>query len=717
MHRILLLLLITLTARAELKLPAIFSDHMVLQQDRQAPVWGWAAPGESITVSIAGERFTTTADEQGAWRLVLSPLTAGETYQMTVSDTRTSFTIEDVLVGEVWLCAGQSNMEASVGGALAPEPPLPAVDTSRIRLFRVEHQSAAEPVRDVQGEWVVAERGAIRRFSAVAWFFGRLLHDRLDQPIGLIDSSWGGTRIEAWTSLQALAEDPELGDVARGLLAKVDKPWDQAAVEANHARRLAAWEAAVTEAKAAGEKPPRQPELSVAPRLDKNVPGNLFHGMIQPLIPYALRGAIWYQGESNAFVPFADAYGDQLVAMVADWRQRWGQAFPFAWVQLPEWRTRSAEQAHNWSVIREEMLKALDAIPNAGMAVTLGLGDAEDIHPKNKYGVGERLASWALAEVYGREMAWQAPLPADIQLQGDQATITFRHADGLRARGEAVTGFELAGRDQQWEPAQATIMGNRVTVRSARIAEPVAVRYAWADNPDWSLVNAAGLPATPFRSDDWAGPSATVERTGNQAIRLPAAAQPGPQLDGRLDEPAWQAARAYPLRRLDGGQPEVGSSVRFCWQGDELWLGITCTEPAMDQRVIGTTVDDDNAIWAGDFIEVLLEPAGYSYYQVTLNPAAAMVDLDQRIGLFYVWASGAEAAAQTGEASWTLEVRLPLAGEATRLHGIRGERPSEAAPWYVNICRYRAASEEVTALAGESRGFHDRSAFVRLVVE
>ncbi len=494
------LLFSALPAAAAVTLPALISDHMVVQADKPLAIWGWADPGEEVTVALAAQSVTVTTPPNGRWQVELGQMPArAEPQTLTVRGENT-LTVQDVLIGEVWLASGQSNMAFLFSRGEYPARETAAAALPQIRLFTVKPHATRVPQSDCAGAWVVASPETVQNFSAVAWFFGQDLHRALQTPVGLINASVGGTDIAAWTS-----EPPQLINPA--LKTQIDA-WntraashDEAAVKAAHAKRVAAHQAAAAAAKAAGRPAPRAPRLDPHPDANPNRPANLYHGMIAPLVPYTLRGAIWYQGEHNCgTVEKATLYATQLPLLVHDWRAHWGDPFPFAWVQLPNF-----EQPHPRPLVREAMLKSL-RLPATGMAVTLDVGEAHDNHPKDKKTVGQRLALWARARVYHEKLpAYSGPLPAGHQIEGRIVRLRFHHAQtGLKARGGGpLTGFVIAGPDQQWHPATAEIAGRQILVSSPRVQEPAAVRYAWAANPDANLVNGAGLPASPFRTDTW----------------------------------------------------------------------------------------------------------------------------------------------------------------------------------------------------------------------
>lgn len=476
---------------ADVRLPAVFSDHMVLQRGTPVPVWGWAEPGEQVTVSVGGQTRKTTASAAGEWRVTFGKLDPRRTTTLTVRGANT-LTVSGVLVGEVWLCSGQSNMAMNVRAVQNAAEERASANWPEIRMFTVENAPANEPRRDVKGKWLVASPEAVERFSATAYFFGRHIHKSLDVPVGLINSSVGGTAIELWISAERQKSAPELAPLL-DLFQRADAEFDRVAAAKQYEEAMSKW--------TASGKRGRAPVDPVALHGRKYSMGTLFNGMIAPLIPYALRGALWYQGEANTVPERAPFYGRQLRALVEDWRSRWGQgAFPFAWAQLPNFEG----PGRNWPLVREGMMDALSAA-NTGMGINIDIGEPGDIHPKNKQEVGRRLALWALGAVYGKPGARSGPLPERHAVEGAEVVVQFRHADGgLTAKdGEPLRGFEVAGDDRRWVAASARIDGERVRVSSPEVARPVAARYAWSNNPSCNLYNGAGLPASPFRTERW----------------------------------------------------------------------------------------------------------------------------------------------------------------------------------------------------------------------
>jgi len=490
-------------AAADVTMPSMFADHMVLQREVAVPVWGWADPGEKVTVTLDDRTKTATADSDGKWSVRLAALEAGGPHTLQVKG-KNSITIGDVLVGEVWLCSGQSNMAMTVSRAAHFDRERAAADHPRLRMLTVDRATAQTPQDRCGAAWQVSTPETVGGFSATAYFFGRALHEELDVPVGLINSSWGGTPIEAWTCLKAQQARPELKPMLDDWERRIATYDPEAAKEA-YEKRVAKWRQKAKAAKAAGRQVPRKPRAPIDPEVSQRRPANLFNGMIAPLAPYALRGAIWYQGEANAGGA-AHLYGLQLAMMIENWRTLWGQGdFPFEWVQLPNFRAPQKEpvETTGWVIVQGEMLETL-SVTNTGMAVTIDVGEADDIHPKNKQDVGKRLALWALGTTYGKDIVYSGPLYKSMRKQDGKIVVEFDHTgDGLVAKGGKLQGFAIAGDDQQFVFADAQIADGTVVVSSPKVTNPVAVRYAWAPNPDGNLYNRAGLPASPFRTDAW----------------------------------------------------------------------------------------------------------------------------------------------------------------------------------------------------------------------
>jgi sialate O-acetylesterase len=496
-------------SHADVTMPALFADHMVLQREKPIPVWGKAAPGEKLTVSIASQTVTVTADADGNWQVTLDPIASTDPLTMTVKGAN-DVVINDILMGEVWVCSGQSNMNMRVNRCLNADQEIASSANNAIRHFQIRNAVSPKALDDCSGAWTVAGPDTVGGYTAAGYFFARELNRRLGVPIGLIHTSWGGTPAEAWTPRKQLETMPE----CRPILDRFAKALEEypARLEKHkqnidaYKEKLEAWKATVKAegAEAAGRRPrPPRPPLS---ENHPHSPSGLYNAMIAPLVPYAIRGAIWYQGESNAGRAYQ--YRTLFPAMISAWRDAWGQgAFPFYFVQLANFHAPQSDpnNGSTWAELREAQAMAL-ALPNTGMACIIDVGEADDIHPKNKQAVGERLALWALAKDYGQEVVYSGPVYRNMTRQGNTIRISFDHVGGgLAPKGDKLTGFAVAGADKTFVWADARIDGDSVLVSSDAVAEPVAVRYGWADNPPANLYNKEGLPAVPFRTDQWTG--------------------------------------------------------------------------------------------------------------------------------------------------------------------------------------------------------------------
>jgi sialate O-acetylesterase len=496
-------------AAADVKLPAIFTNHMVLQQGQADRVWGWASPGEEVTVSIAGQTKTAKAGDDGKWQVTLDPLKVGGPHVMTVKG-KNEIQLEDVLVGEVWICSGQSNMAWTVAAATDGDLESLAANFPQIRLISAPQVGTQEPQSDFNGKWEPCTPETAKQFSAVGFFFGRQLHQTLGVPIGLIDDAWGGSACEAWISRDVLAADEKY----QPLLARweqIEKNYPQA--KADYPAKLEEWKAAVAKAKADGKPAPQQPANPDGLMNGNHRPANIYNGVLKPTIGYGMRGAIWYQGESNA--PRAYQYRDLFPLMISSWRKEWGIGdFPFYWVQLADYKAEKLEPGESdWAELREAQTMTMSKLPNTGEAVIIDIGEGKDIHPKNKQDVGKRLARWALARDYGVSVPYHSPQYKSMEKKDGKIVVTLDYAPGgLRPFDvNELRGFAIAGEDKKFVWAQAKIVGlNQIEVWSDQIREPVAVRYAWADNPICNVFSAEGLPLTPFRTDDWPGVTANA---------------------------------------------------------------------------------------------------------------------------------------------------------------------------------------------------------------
>lgn len=491
-----------LAARADVRLPSLFGDKMVLQQGIPVPVWGKADPGESVTVSVAGQSVSTHADAAGKWRVILQPLKSDSNPVTINVQGRNLITLSDVLIGEVWVGSGQSNMQYSLSGVVDGTKEVAAANYPTLRLFTVKPTAWSEPLDDVDGQWVVCTPQTARAFSATLYFFGRDLQRGINQPVGLIASSWGATIIQSWTRWEVLESDPDTKKEVEATIRNLDDPaWVLKAYNDEIAKR----KALAAQAIAQGKKPPLAIDGDWHGAAYRNRPASLYNAMIHPLLGFAMRGVVWYQGEFNT--GHAEQYARLFPKMIEDWRAQWGEGdFPFLFVQLPNngpaVQTAPPETnpgASKWAALREAQAKTL-VVPDTGMAVTIDTSNGE-LHPKTKQPVGDRLSRLALDMIYGKNVACYGPALAGMSVEGAVARLKFEHTDG--GLTGSLQGFAIAGADRKFVWADAKIDGDDVVASSPRVSQPVAVRYGWGDNPLIGLANKAGLPASPFRTDDW----------------------------------------------------------------------------------------------------------------------------------------------------------------------------------------------------------------------
>ena len=477
-------------ARADVQLPYLIADQMVIQRDCPVHIWGRAEPGEAVSVAFRGAEARSVADALGRWSVYLPPGDAGGPFGMTIRGANT-VALGDILVGDVWVASGQSNMEWPVAWASDAKEEIAHAQFPRIRLVRAMHKVSEYPLDNLVGEmWRETTPESAANFSAVAYHFGRLLESHLDVPIGVIQTAWGGTPLDAWTSLGAISREQALMPVFAEWNTLMQ---EYALARLKYDRAAKDWEAAAPRAKAEGKAPPPAPEKPVGPG-GPYTPGGLFNAMVAPVTGYAIRGVIWYQGEANATVERAPVYGRLFQAMIRDWRRAWGLGdLPFLYVQLANYDAPGKA----WPELREAQRQAL-ALRNTAMVVTIDIGTPENIHPPDKKTVGQRLSLAARAVAYGEQIEYSGPLPRQVTPEDGALRVWFDHAAVLTSRGGAVRGFEIAGRDRKFVPGEARIEGGTVVVRNEAIGRPAYVRYGWKDNPDGNLFNGAGLPASPF---------------------------------------------------------------------------------------------------------------------------------------------------------------------------------------------------------------------------
>ncbi len=504
------LLLLPVLLRSQIILPAVIGDSMVLQQNTVAPIWGNAPAGSTVSVKTSWDQveIKTMVTPEGSWRVNLNTPAAGGPYTISINER----TLKGVMTGEVWFCSGQSNMQWSVGQADNAVEEIASAQYPDIRFFYVARETAAEPKKNCTGRWESCYPGSAETFSAVAYFFGRELYKELGIPIGLIHSSWGGTPAEAWTRKEILESDPELSVYLEGYTAKVNNA-------------------------APGISP-----------IDNQSPSALYNAMLAPLIPFAIKGAIWYQGEANRNE--AALYEKLFPAMIGNWRQDWGRGdFPLYYVQIAPF---DYDEPMTGALLRDAQRKTL-SVPNTGMVVTLDIGNTDDIHPTNKQDVGKRLALWALAKDYGKNPAvYSGPVYRSVNTEGNHVRIDFDHTgSGLVLSKNFSSAFEIAGNNQVFKPAECKVDGNSLLVSAHGVIDPVAVRYAFHNTSEASVFNKEGLPASYFRTDDWPLLTAEVE------IKVLY-----DSLDGNSRIILKNSLQQYDiLYTTDGSDPDIGSKL------------------------------------------------------------------------------------------------------------------------------------------------------------
>lgn len=495
----LLLMMATSLSWAEVRLPSVFSDHAVLQRRQPVHIWGWAAPEEHVTVRFHNQAREAAADANGTWQVWLMPEAAGGPYTLSVEGSETVKPVEvrDILVGDVWLASGQSNMEFPLRGFRnAPlkngAEEIAAATHPQIRLLVVDHATSDSPLSDIQGKWTECTPDTAAGFSAVAYFFGREISEREKVPVGLIDSTWGGTPGQAWVSLEALGKDDFSAALRDGAAVMRQKGLVDA-TRANFAAQNAALQAQ-------GKPALKAPGVPVQYWLP-HFPAVLFNGMIAPLTAYSIKGVIWYQGESDSAPERAQNYARLFPLLIEDWRRQWGEGdFPFLFVQISSFTSPKED----WGRVRDAQRRTL-ALRNTGMAITLDIGEADNVHPPDKQTVGDRLARIALGSVYGEKIAYASPEFREATIEGNTIRVWFSNSRGLNARGKPVGGFEVAAEDGAFVPAEARIEEidgqTTVVVSSPSVPAPRYVRYGWANVVTDYLYNDSGLPLGTFTSE------------------------------------------------------------------------------------------------------------------------------------------------------------------------------------------------------------------------
>jgi sialate O-acetylesterase len=487
------------SASAAVTVPTIIGDHMVLQAGQPLRLWGWADPGEAVVLTLGVERATTTADARGDWLVTLPARQASRVpTEMTVSG-RNTITIHDILIGEVWVGSGQSNMQFGVQASPSFRVDVATSYFPEMRLYLVPLVTAATPAKIINARWVVCEPQTVSWFSATLYFFGREIHRTLGVPVGLVASSWGGSRIEPWIPPVAFESKPELAPELRELSSKLA---DYGKARLNHVQATKSWLAEAEPLASEGKDFPDAPIPPSHPLDNRDVPTSIYNGMITGLIPFRIRGVVWYQGESNWGQGMH--YRDLMGGLIEGWRKVWNQgSFPFLFVQIAPYRYDD-EKTTMLPELWEAQTASL-AFPNTGMVVTTDIATIDDQHSSNKQEVGRRLALWALAKTYGKDVAYSGPLFDSMTVEGATIRIRFQHSTGglVSRDGKPLNWFAISGDDRRFVKGTATIDGETVVVSAPEIATPAAVRFGWDQLAQPNLMNRAGLPASPFRTDRW----------------------------------------------------------------------------------------------------------------------------------------------------------------------------------------------------------------------
>ncbi len=485
-------------AVATVRMPSIFSNHMVLQRGKVVPVWGWAKAGEKVTLRFAGQKHVVRATKAGSWRVMLRPLKTGASRSMTIQGAKNRIVLKDILVGEVWLCSGQSNMQVSMVRTLHGPRLLKTINNPSIRMFSVSLAKSRTPQSHCSGGWIAAKPRSVRYFSAVCFYFGHYLQKKLGVPVGLIRSAVGGTRAESWTPRDVLASSPRL----RWVLS-AQRSWERKRrrMYSYYLRLYMRWRQARRRARLHRRRAPARPRRP-GPAWHRNSPAASYNGMIAPILTYGLRGVVWYQGESN--IGRHAQYRHLMTKLIGSWRKRWKQGdFPFLFVQIAPFRYKH-RPPDLYNKLCEAQVETWRKVPHTAMVCTHDITNLSDIHPRRKREVGRRLYLAALAKAYGQKVQFSGPIYRSMKRRGHRLILSFDHVGkGLVMRGKTLKQFIIAGKNRKFYPAQAKIVGKTVEVWSPKVKKPVAARLAWREDAIHNLFNQAGFPASTFRTDRW----------------------------------------------------------------------------------------------------------------------------------------------------------------------------------------------------------------------
>lgn len=503
---------------ADVKMPSFFSDNMVLQRDIPLNIWGLASPEEKVTVSFAGQTVSATAGTDGKWAVKLQPVQLNKEAQELSVSGKNKLSFKNVLVGDVWVCSGQSNMAWVVSNTINAKDEIAASENPLIRHILVATSISLYPKDDLNcSKWNLASPSTTGGFTAAGYYFAREIVKETGVPIGLINTSWGGTRIEPWTDAAAFRNIPELKSISEQVDSWIPTTETGRKTFLKYIEDMKGWTPVAEVAIKDGKNPPPVPPSPGMGNTQAS-PTMIFNNMVNPIVKYGIKGAIWYQGEANGGE--GEIYTHKMNALISGWRALWAQGdFPFYYVQLANYQNSNPDNAaggDGWAKVREAQLKTMPVVKNTGMAVIIDIGEAGDIHPKNKQDVGKRLAAWALAKDYGKKVVFSGPLFKDLKIEGNKAVISFDNIGGgliagkkdglapLKETADKLKGFAIAGADKKWYWADAVVQGETIALLSDKVAEPVAVRYAFSMNPAGAnLYNKDGFPASPFRTDNW----------------------------------------------------------------------------------------------------------------------------------------------------------------------------------------------------------------------
>ena len=658
-------------AQAAVEMPRIFGNNMVLQRDIATPIWGRAPAGEEVSVKVAGQEKKATADKDGKWLLRLDPVKAGGPYELLVAGKDNALSFKNVLFGDVWFVAGQSNAAFSLGDAEGgKEAAAAAAQYAQIRL------------NDGREVWNVSDEASAKAIAAIGYWFGLDVHKAMQVPIGLVGRAWGGRAAAVFARGGALETDEELNRL-------VWQPYLR--YTATYAERKKAWDAAPADRRS-GELPP--------PQQDNRWPGDYWTAVMSGIVPYGIKGVIWYQGESDSWgFPAANLYRHTMTVLIKDWRAQWGLGdFPFMIVQLPCGPANENDpvppEPSPASYVQESQALLARSLPNVGYAVTADNGEA-DIHPLKKKPMAQRLAKAALALVYGQKIEGSGPVLREMKIEGDKVRLAFDHVGGgLVAKDNKLKGFSLAGEDRMFFWADGRIDGDSVVLSSREVPTPVAARYLFSEGCPWSLMNRDGLLASPFRTDEWSYDAAAKEKKGLTC----AAAKTAPVIDGKLDDAAWKdSSAATGFTRVNTYRPAQPTTVRVTWDKANFYLAYACQtqaaaatagagvlklnagDNAMGDFASRMTDKLDAAFWQGDYIEFLIDPKSdlKNYLRFAVNPKGVlftgkafndaaddtgMLNQDLLSGKRWIdknWKGACTVKAAFADGAWTVEMAIP----------------------------------------------------------